>query len=397
MFFEAPHVTFRNGHPYFMIRVPADLLPKFNSQQYIRKALKVKSPAEGKLLADSMSLKVRTSFTLLRSGLLTEELEKSVIATYAFQKRMPSQRQAVRLNDIFKLYFVEKSQRWTSKTQGEYSSQFEKVIAVTGNVTADSLTREQIVTVRDKLLETLSITTVNCYMSLLSSILRWGVQHDHVQKNHAEGLLIEKKKKADAERKAYDLEDIQRIRKHLPPKDGKEPHKFWIPTIALLEGMRREEICQLEAGDIREVEGVWCFDINNAGEKNTKTKCSTRIVPIHPRLIDMGFLEFTKIAPQKGNLWGFTQWKGIWGKRFGNWWSEYFNRKHISKDPLKCFHSFRHTVANTLKQLGIQDVLISELLGHANDSITTGRYGKRYKPQVLLEAVSKLDYELLTP
>lgn len=393
MFFDAPHITFRNGHPYFMIRVPSDLLPKFNSQRYIRKALKVKTPGEAKLLADSMSLRVRTSFTLLRSGQLTEEMENSIVSSYVFQKKKPAQRQIVRLTDVFKLYFAEKSKRWTSKTQGEYSSQFDKVVAVLGNVGVNSLTREQLVTVRDKLLETLSITTVNCYMSLLSSVLRWGVQHDHVQKNHAEGLLIEKRKKADEERKAYDLDDIKRIKKHLPPKDGKEPHKFWIVNIAILSGMRREEICQLEATDIREVDGIWCFDINNAGEKNTKTKCSARIVPIHPRLIDMGFLEFVKAVPQGGNLWGFTQWRGIWGKRFGNWWSEYFNRQYVTTDPLKCFHSFRHTVADTLKQKGVQESIISELLGHANDSITMARYGKRYQPKVLLEVVSRIDYQ----
>jgi len=299
MFFEAPHVTFRNGHPYFMMRVPSDLLPKFNSRQYIRKALKAKSPSEAKLLAASMTLKARASFTLLRSGLLAEDQERSIIDSYSFQKRKPSQRNIVRLRDLFKLYFAEKSKRWTSKTQGEYSSQFDKVVTVIGNVGVDSINREQLVTVRDQLLETLSITTVNCYMSLLSSVLRWGVQHEHVHKNHAEGLMIEKKKKVDEERKAYDQEDIKRIKEHLPQKDGKEPHKFWIVNIALLSGMRREEICQLEAADIREVDGIWCFDINNAGEKNTKTKCSTRIIPVHPRLLELGLLEVVKAAPQR--------------------------------------------------------------------------------------------------
>ena len=36
--------------------------------------------------------------------------------------------------------------------------------------------------------------------------------------------------------------------------------------------------------------------------------------------------------------------------------------------------------------------VIAELMGHTNPSITTGRYGKRYQPLVLLEAVRKLDF-----
>jgi integrase len=49
-------------------------------------------------------------------------------------------------------------------------------------------------------------------------------------------------------------------------------------------------------------------------------------------------------------------------------------------------------VADTLKQKGVAEGIISEILGHANQSISTGRYGKRYRPSVLLEALIRLDY-----
>jgi integrase len=57
------------------------------------------------------------------------------------------------------------------------------------------------------------------------------------------------------------------------------------------------------------------------------------------------------------------------------------------------FHSFRHTLANSLKQKGVQEVIIAEILGHAVDSMTMSRYGKRYEPKVLLEAISKYDFK----
>jgi hypothetical protein len=57
MRFKAPYVSFRNGQPHFMIRVPLDLVDKFNSQ-YIRKSLKTSQPKEAKLLASSIALKV---------------------------------------------------------------------------------------------------------------------------------------------------------------------------------------------------------------------------------------------------------------------------------------------------------------------------------------------------
>jgi len=69
----------------------------------------------------------------------------------------------------------------------------------------------------------------------------------------------------------------------------------------------------------------------------------------------------------------------------------------MTTDKAKVFHSLRHTVTDTLKQAGIQEVLISEIMGHANDSMTMSRYGKRYQPRVLLEALMHLDYRVEIP
>ena len=74
-----------------------------------------------------------------------------------------------------------------------------------------------------------------------------------------------------------------------------------------------------------------------------------------------------------------------------------FNREHVTTDKAKVFHSLRHTVADTLKQAGVQEVVISEIMGHANDSMTMSRYGKRYQPKVLLDALMHLDYGIEIP
>jgi integrase len=63
----------------------------------------------------------------------------------------------------------------------------------------------------------------------------------------------------------------------------------------------------------------------------------------------------------------------------------------ISKE----FYSMRHTVTDTLKQAGELETVIAELVGHSTSgSMTMGRYGKRYQPKVLLEALVQLDYGL---
>jgi integrase len=139
-----------------------------------------------------------------------------------------------------------------------------------------------------------------------------------------------------------------------------------------------------------------CFEINDAGERKVKTQGSKRIIPVHPRLLDLGFDKYVEGRAAIGatKLWENLEPNkyGYWGKKLGNWYGR-FNRKHVTLDPKKNFHSFRHTVANTLKQAGVVEGVIAEILGHSNGkSITMGRYGKRYRPKVLLESLVRLEY-----
>lgn len=73
--------------------------------------------------------------------------------------------------------------------------------------------------------------------------------------------------------------------------------KYWFPLIGLHTGMRVEEIAKLRTEDVRQEDGVWCFDI-----KKAKTKAGERLVPIHPRLIALGFLSHVKSVKHE-RLW----------------------------------------------------------------------------------------------
>jgi len=56
-------------------------------------------------------------------------------------------------------------------------------------------------------------------------------------------------------------------------------------------GARLSEICQLRVQDIAEVNGIWCMKIvPEAG--SVKTAGSERIVPLHPAVIEAGFLQY---------------------------------------------------------------------------------------------------------
>ena len=152
--------------------------------------------------------------------------------------------------------------------------------------------------------------------------------------------------------------------------------------------------------DIVEVDDIPCFDVNDKQDKQLKTSSSKRIVPIHPKLIDLGLLDYVNQMRERRAKQLFVnirKYRDDYGKCFGKWYSQ-VNRDYITEDRSKCFHSFRHTFINALKQQGAQDTVIAELVGHSTSgSITMGRYGKRYQPHVLLDALVKLDYGIEIP
>lgn len=241
----------------------------------------------------------------------------------------------------------------------------------------------------------LSSRQINKQLIIVNSFFGWLYQHEYVLKNPAHHLLVQKDKKArdQDERSAYTPDEIKTIldkTKHL------KGAKKYVPMIACYSGLRLNEACQLLATDLITVDGIVCFDINaRAANSRLKTASSARIIPVHPRLIKNGLLKYLEAVKSSGSerLFPELSYHSIngYGQSFTKWFSV-FNRDSITKDPLKTFHSIRHAVANELKQTGVAVELISELLGHKIESISASRYGKKYRPDILLEAIQRLPW-----
>ena len=384
-------------------RVPSDLQSVLEAK-WIKRSLKTSNLEEATLLINTHLSKIQSAFTLLRTGVLDANQIMALKASIMPCKRLENKTNtSLSLAELIDKYISEHSVNWSASTIKSFKSKFDtmiKTLPSNGVQTAvkvaddiNSYTRDSYINYRNKLNKLgYSPKSINDRMNLLSSLLKWGVRNGFVERNHAEGLQVKLDKSADEQRKVYDPDDLKRVIDNLP-RSNKSPWMFWIPLIAMYSGMRREEICQLRAKDIEQIDGVWCFKIvgDSQAGLTVKTSFSSRIVPVHPYLVDQGFLTYLANQESDSNLWGFKKYKNQWeyGKKFGNWFST-FNREYVTQDPLKCFHSFRHTVANTLKQRGVQESLIAELLGHKNDSITTGRYGKKYQPNILFQQVCLL-------
>lgn len=110
--------------------------------------------------------------------------------------------------------------------------------------------------------------------------------------------------------------------------------RFWIPLISLYSGLRLEEICQLLVEDIRKVGNLTVFDIRltaDSGFKSLKTESSTRIVPIHPELVRLGFLKFVN-KRASGQLFSALPRtsNGTLGHTISKWFGRLLNKVTLS-------------------------------------------------------------------
>lgn len=249
---------------------------------------------------------------------------------------------------------------------------------------------------------TISPTTINQHVGYVQSFIRWAVSSGHIEINIAEGLKLKKSKKASEERESYSTDDLKRILSspiYRTPSGttdlpAKQPERYWIPLIALLSGMRLNEVAQLHLGDVRVVDDIPCFDINAEGEKALKNAASKRTVSIHPTLLELGFMGYVEGLRQRGKkrLWeNLTKKRNGFGHSFSRWWGRY-SREHVTTNPLRVFHSFRAGFITSMLNAGVEKELVQALVGHASGSITGDRYFKGYEPRILLAAISRLSY-----
>jgi integrase len=146
--------------------------------------------------------------------------------------------------------------------------------------------------------------------------------------------------------------------------------RFWVPLIALFTGARLGEICQLDATDIRTVDGVDCIvvslrSLNGTTDKQLKTTASDRLIPVHPTLIDCGLLRFAEAKRKAGEKKLFDDIEtGSTGSRpvaFSKWFTQ-FLRACGAQRSRTSFHSFRHNFRDELRAARI-DHDIALLLG----------------------------------
>ncbi|ENH7114827.1 tyrosine-type recombinase/integrase [Vibrio fluvialis] len=266
------------------------------------------------------------------------------------------------------------------------------------------ITSADAVRFRDRLYkEGRSYKTNKDYLASCRQFFKWCKQMNYILENPFQEIAVQeqmKKRAQDEERERWSIKDLTKLFKSSEYQSKPEEFK-WVTNIMLYHGLRPAEACQLRVADVRTRDGYHCFVVSEDGEnQHVKTASSVRYVPIHSNLIDSGFLDY--VAKRKSTrciqLFSYKpdgKWED-WSKRYCQQFGRLQTEIGMPAKARPTAYSFRHTFVDELKQAGVEESMVAQLVGHTHSSMTFGRYGKKYSLQKLASAIERVVFPNLT-
>lgn len=255
-------------------------------------------------------------------------------------------------------------------------------------------------------IEPMGFQTINHNFTAVRELLRFAERQQlPITSGLADIIPSNKKKRGTKPQVKFNDQDIKALFNSNEYQHGefKRPADYWVPLLALFGGQTQAELCQLHVDDIRCADNIWFMDINDQHEKLLKTECGRpRQVPIHHRLIELGFLDFVNQCRKKGQTRLFpdelrddNDKYARYSKRFNRWRA----RLGITTDSnggRKTFHSFRHLVSDWLIGNQCHPGVAADIIGHEGKERTETR--RTYSDGAWLVEKNKwiqsLDYDL---
>jgi integrase len=257
--------------------------------------------------------------------------------------------------------------------------------------------------------ETQTPQNINKRLSKLSVFGNWGVRQGLLLTNPFSGMKFLVKKQPNR-RQPFTTDDLKKILKpetylnwtinfEHPYKIHKVNNKlpyYWVFLLGIFSGMRTNEMCQLRLSDLKKVDKIWFMFVEDSENTKVKTESSIRKIPLHPQLIELGFIDYV------GNLRKKKKTRVFWELRedrdgFASKVSRHYNEKFLPaigvwKKHTKVLYCTRHTFINKLYSARVDENVIKNLVGHEKEFTMKHYGGDPFTPERLLEEISKVNY-----
>ncbi len=217
--------------------------------------------------------------------------------------------------------------------------------------------------------------TVDGKISALKSVFSLAVRNDKLSASPLATVFVDQPSNQEKPVVEFEAEDLQQLFSSAVFTEGQRPGKlkgeasYWLPVIALYTGARLEEIGQLRVEDLKrdKAAGLY-FDITNIDGRSTKNPGAVRKVPVHPKLVALGLLQYVEsVRSQGGQLFPLLKAnkKGKHTATFSTGFGEFLRGKVKLLDTRKVFHSLRHTFKTATRAARIPIEIHDAITGHA--------------------------------
>lgn len=250
--------------------------------------------------------------------------------------------------------------------------------------------------------------TLKGHMSYLSAIFAFAVNEHMIDRNPASSLYSVPKGTGNR-RLPFSADQLQRIFAHPPfdaplpcgnqnPSQTRNAQRYWAPLLCLWSGMRSNECLQLGVSDVHQVDGTFVFNVGPDKKRTDmkfKSPAAVRIIPVHSKLVEVGFLEFVMSQTHKGHSLLFPDAvidkQGYRSDKFGKWFSRHLTSVG-AKTPQTAFHSFRHNFRDALRDADVSRDRVLVLGGWTRGGGAEEGYGRGPSAKELAKEIEKIDY-----
>jgi len=263
----------------------------------------------------------------------------------------------------------------------------------------------------------MSPVTVDRYMTQLATIVK-ALKGSGYAIGDETTLSTFKANGESRPREAF-LEDELRTLFHAPVFIGRDPADaavkgehiihdayYWTPLIAVYTGMRLSEIVAATLDEIVTDPLQPAIELTDTTTRELKTKTSVRLVPMHPELVRLGFLEYVAELRRRGDKLLFPDLRARGAKTslaslFDKRWTKILDAAlPNARQERKTLHSMRKCANEAIVNAREPDIVRKHILGHApvgaNEKSYVGKVEYETKLAVLVESLPNITAHLKT-
>lgn len=240
-------------------------------------------------------------------------------------------------------------------------------------------------------------SSIATYMTRVKTVLTHAVGEGLIPANPFDGVRkpAVSKRRGTGRRGFNDAEAVT----ILTAARSRRGYMRWVPWLMAFTGARVGEVCQPLVSDLRAQHGVHYLVVTEEADedgvdyaKSLKTEASFRRLPIHPRLIQEGFLAYAASLPNDGPL--FPDIKvdryGRRGTIAANTLRHWVERLDITDPRIAPNHSWRHRMKDLLRNSGAPPDVQDAILGHEAGRNAGDGYGEGHNVNVLYEHLCRI-------